>query len=311
MDEFERAAHELERRIAARQQGDAPLMPDELDAELAEFADELVAVSRSIQPSAAFVDALETRLLQNMAAPASTYSAGWQWPSLFGGFRLGSHSPLRVALAGGVLALILLLLSFPTTRAALRNLLFGMIFVEPRELKDEQFGVETPVNVAGGRPMTLAEIQAQAPFVVKTPAWLPDDLAFTGGYVVETPTGAQVSLVYHRPQDRTGGEIAPDAPYLLLVIMSGEPEAPPLLPEDEQQWVNVAGEPAIYVHGIWRAGAADKASNTVSDVYWDSAADDAWLTWREEELAYWLQADGLHFDQTTIVQVAESLTEQR
>lgn len=310
MNEIEQAAHELERRIAARQQGKPVAAPDVLEADLAELADELVAASRSIRPSAFIVDELESRLLQTLAVPESTRSANWRWPRLFGNVSLWPLAPLRVALVGGGLALILLLVSFPTTRAALRNLLFGSIFVAPLDLKDEHIGVETPADVAGGRPMTLAEIRSQAPFGVKTPAWLPEDLAFTGGYVSETATGAQVSLVYHRGQDWIGrSEIAPGTPALLLVISSGEQETPPLLPEDEQQWVQVHGEQAVYVHGSWRAGLVDSTSNTVSDVFWDADTDDAWLIWSEGELTYWLQASGLGFDKTIIVQVAEALTE--
>lgn len=299
-----RDAKRLDAWITARQANEpATTLDGNTQAEV-DVAAELLALAASEQPDRTFVAELERTLSQQAvaASEARRASAGsghrlhhWLWAYM-------RVRPVRRLLAGAALvAMVLaLLLAGPGTRAALRNVLYNLAFVSPTSI------AATPVAVVAPRlpgkptePMTLAEIRNHAPFAVRTPGWLPRDLRFTGGHVDE----GVVSLVYH-PR---AGEVSPGSPALLLLLSQDELAAPLLLPDDQQVWTQVHGEPAIYLHGGWQG---QRSGDAIHSLRWNPTQDAAWLTWEETGIIHFLQADGLGLGMEEMLRIAESLRVQ-
>lgn len=83
-----------------------------------------------------------------------------------------------------------------------------------------------------------------------------------------------------------------------------QPSDPELLAAAHQVWTQIHEQPAIYLHGGWQG---DRNGNTVANIRWDPALDAAWLTWEEDGLTCFLQADGLGLGMAEMRRIAESL----
>ena len=143
--------------------------------------------------------------------------------------------------------------------------------------------------------LSLDDIQEQVPFQVRMPEWLPESLEFHGGTVSIGDAGTQVRLFFRRPTT------TPEWDPARLDLILG-PVAPYLVPSSRQQAVEIDGVDAIYVHGGWAAGEGPD-----TDLAWDDAEDDAFLTWEEGGLPYLLFAHGLGLELPDMVRIAESL----
>jgi hypothetical protein len=209
-----------------------------------------------------------------------------------------------IAAAGAVLALGLTIACVPAARASVESVVqrLGLAFIDTatREARTSTVVKLEPSPVPGGRLMTWEEIEREAPFQVRTPAWLPDGLALAGGSVGK----GQVYLQYRLAGSPAGSE----TPCLMQSIWAGPVGAPPLLPASQEVAVEVRGQPAIYVHGGWRDdGQGDAQVAIGGTLRWDGSLDSAWLTWKEGELTYLLAAHGLQLDLDQMIRIAESL----
>ena len=296
-----RAAEQMNALIAQRQakpeQADPPPQStldfsrpdlDALDADEAALALALVDRAHGERPDAAFVQRLGTSLQRQ--ADAQNVDRQIRW--------VDKHRLPRRVWQPVLLALVMLattLLAVPPTRAAILGAL-GLAFASEAELRGVTVPVVEPLVEPGARPLSLAELRAQAPFPVPVPQALPEGFDFVGGALA----GDEISLVWRNEA------LGSDA-VLLLVVAPGELSAPPLLEASQQQPVSVDGEPGVFVRGNWR-GTPAGADDALDDLRWDETVDVAWLTWRAEGLTYLLVADGLEWAISDAVSVAQSLT---
>ncbi|MEZ4673632.1 MAG: hypothetical protein R2932_05220 [Caldilineaceae bacterium] len=274
-----------------------------------------LAVNTKVDPT--FAAGLESKLLlaADAMAKQSTEPATASW-----GQRLlralrgrATARPLRYGVVAAGLLLALILLSTSTVRATLWDWLYGTGLIAEQTVTDRTVPLETPV-VDEMRPVSLLELQAQAPFSVMPPTWLPRKLVYTGGYVDTTAAGTQVTLAFHPPGTDTGSTTdLVGQPLLFMLMSNGSVDNRPLLAEEQVQPVQI--QPAsggralgVYAHGGWRSTApVTPKSSTVNDLYWDSTADEAWLSWQMHGLNYLLYAQGLGVTEQEMLRIAESI----
>lgn len=274
-----------------------------------------LATNTDVDPT--FAAALEARLLT--AAEAMGQNASTEPPLSWGQWWQGwlqeklALRPLRYGSAAIGLALVLLLLLTPPVRATLWDWLYGTGLIAEQAVTDRTLPLETPVidEVAS---LSLQALQTQAPFAVAPPAWLPDGLRYTSGFVDTTTTGAQVTLAFHRSD--VDGASAIDLvgqPLLFMLVSNGAIENRPLLAEEQVAPVQIRPQSggsalAMYAHGGWRSTQpVTPEDDTVDDLYWDATADEAWLSWQMDGLNYLLYAQGLGVTQEEMVRIAESI----
>lgn len=274
-----------------------------------------LAADTDIDP--AFAAALEARLLTTAEAMAQNGSAHasapmWQRWQEWLQEKLALR-PLRYGPAAIGLTLLLLLLLTPPVRATLWDWLYGMGLIAEQAVTDRTLPLETPV-FNDDSSLLLRELQTQAPFAVAPPAWLPGELHYTGGFVDTTTTGSQATLVFHRSD--ADGASAIDLvgqPLLFMLVSNGVIENRPLLAEEQVAPVQIRPQSggsalAMYAHGGWRSTQpVTPESNTIDDLYWDAAADEAWLSWQMQGLNYLLYAQGLGVTREEMVRIAESI----
>lgn len=254
----------------------------------------LVQMAADTRPNPAFVAALEARLQSAQAtAPA----------------RRRFFFPLRrVAIAAALLlALGGALLLTPPARATLWDWLYGFGLIDEAKVMEQMIPLATPVTPPGApTPLTLAAIEAQAPFAFRPPAWLPVGLRFTGGFVMPEATGTVVTLAYHLTDAPVGGYPA-DAPLLFVVLSDGPIPNRPLVAESYQQFVRIGNQSGIYTHGNWRSRSPLTLSESQAALVWDNTLDAAWLTWQADGLNYLLYAQGLQMTADQLVLAAVSM----
>ncbi len=309
MNQFERnVAEQLDRYLLARQQGRATAAPAILSAADRQLLDQLLDLATE-QPEAAFVADLERQLNSVAAAQVTAQQrrSFWQRVAHRANFLFQPPRLVWVTIWFFVLLSGGLLLSVPTARAAVWGWLYGFGLVDQQTVEHRPIEVVSPViNPVAPPSLSLREIYRQAPFVVSSPAWLPSGVLYSGGFVIETATGSQVSLIYHRRANLTEA-LTPATPFLLLIITRGVVEGVPLLPEEQAQTTTVNGRPALYIHGSWAGKSPPTTNNAMTSLQWDSTLDAAWLSWQAADLTYLLYAQDLQLTQTDLMHVAESL----
>jgi hypothetical protein len=196
---------------------------------------------------------------------------------------------------------ISLVAATPPAQALVRTLWheLGLVFTsEETQANDERAMrviLEPTVIPDRPSPLGIEEIQAQVPFHVRVPEWLPEGLQLHVGTVSITDAGTQARLSFRAPTATSERDPA----RLDLVI---GPVAPYLVPSSREQAVEINGVRAIYVHGGWAAGDSPD-----TQLVWDDAEDDAFLTWEEDDLPYLLFAHGLGLELPDMLRIAESL----
>lgn len=286
-------ADQTERLITQRQQGVTTANMTEGESVEAILVDALVQMAADTKPSPAFVTDLEKRL-QKQRPPA----------------RKHFFFPIRrfaVAVAL-LLALGAILLSTPAVRATLWDWLYGFGLIKEEQVAEQAIPRVMPVTPAAApTPLTLAAIQAAAPFAFRPPTWLPIGLRFTGGFVMPGDDGTVVTLAYHLTDPPAGGYPL-DAPLLFVVVSDGPMPNRPLVAEGSQAVVRIGKHSGVYTHGNWReTGATTGAPSATATLVWDNRLDAAWLTWQANGLNYLLYAQGLQVDVEDLTVIAASM----
>lgn len=306
------AAHaaQLDHLINERQTGQAP---QPYNAETA-LIDALVQVAAATEPTPQFVAQLEQQIQNQFSVQArghvhdraQTREQGSTSPwAAFWPFR---RSKLAFAMALILLLFFSLLLTTPTVRATLWDWLYGVGLLNEAQVARQTIPLEAPTvqrDAPGG--MTLAEIQQQAPFPVHPPQALPTGLRFTGGFVLATESGTQVTLAYHTSAAPVNG-YPPDAPLLFVAISDSALPNRPLVAEGYQQPIPIGKQIGFYTQGNWRSETPLTAEDTEIDrLVWDNTLDVAWLVWQADGLHYLLYAQGLGFSAEEMVEVAGTM----
>lgn len=314
VDDAAAQATQLDHLINQRQRGDAPPPQNAEEA----LIDQLVHLAATTEPSAQFVAQLEQQLQHQFSAQAqgrfrvhqpvipsvTTFSLVTSW--------LFQRRSVAFALALTLLLCFSLLLTTPVVRATFWDWLYGFGLISETEVAEQTIPLEAPVVPADApRSMTLAEIQQQAPFPVHPPQDLPAGLRFTGGFVLTTESGTEVTLAYHTGAVPADG-YAPDAPLLFVTISDSVLPNRPLVAEGYQQPIPIGQQIGIYTHGNWRSETFPTTPSTATDtqvdgLVWDDTLDVSWLVWQADGLDYLLYAQGLGFNAETLARVAASM----
>jgi len=304
----EAQATQLDRLIDERQRGN-PTPTATPDAVL---VDQLVQWAAATEPTPQFVAQLEqqlqTQFSQQQPAPVQRRQQTTSW---LRSFLLAVTVPFRqrrLAFATGALLLCLSILWTPVVRATLWDWLYGFGLVEEAQVTGRTLPAETPAQPTDApAPLTLTDLQQQAPFKVNPPAALPAGLRFTGGFVMPTAAATSVTLAYHSTDEPADGYPL-DAPLLFVAISDGALPNRPLVAEGYQQAVLIGQNVGIYTHGDWQSSTPPGTTDSqTGPLFWDSNADVAWLTWQADGLNYLLYAQGLGFTADEMAQIAESM----
>jgi hypothetical protein len=254
-------------------------------------------------------------LLQDIAhdaAPAETIALG---PGIRGKAIEMKNETTRVhrgwRLAGGaiVIAGLLagLLMAVPTTRAAIDDLLrrMGIHLAPEQETNNTTVVMAEPAltgTPAALENLSIDELRARIPFAVRTPGWLPDGLDYQRGLANNKGGDANLEAVL------TYGKVGDDTDTGTLTLEITPGDLPPYyLSEKAAQDVTVNGQGGVYIHGGWMTDKPVQPGESSQGLFWDSANDDAYLSWVEDGLAYRLQAHGLGLGLDELTKIAESL----
>lgn len=221
-------------------------------------------------------------------------------------------APRRLALALAIflaVSTVGVLVTTPAARATVWDLLYGFGLVSEQEVAEQTVPAVVPIQAeVAPAAMDLAEIQQRAGFDLPIPHWLPADLFLTGGFVEQTPAGAQVTLAYHLTTPPAAG-YALDAPLLFLVISEGPIDYRPMVAEDALIPLQVGDGLGMYAHGNWAGNSAAANADAIDGLQWDEALDATWLTWQQTDLNLLLYTQGLGVDRSVAVRIAESMAQ--
>lgn len=272
-----------------------------------ELALQLTELSATVDPDPAFVSRLEAQL---RAAHSNVEKEQQRLPTRL--FQLPVpqlRGRWQAAVIGALLALILLLIVTPPSRAALLSFINGLMLVESPTLATESVEVGVPVIPNGAIAISnTAEITELAVHRVPIPThFQPGNLVFTGGWVEDDPKSLdmEVTLVFHP----AGEVITPASPYL-LISASTDTDVMPVLPQEEAQSVRVNGLSGLYWQGRWQGDPVGDSGEQINNIRWDKEADAGWLSWHEHNLNILIVADGLELEQDALIQMAEKLSWQ-
>ncbi|MEZ4860606.1 MAG: hypothetical protein R3C14_04840 [Caldilineaceae bacterium] len=313
-------AEMVDRLITARQQQmnsdqtaplalDHTLRADSVEHEQA-MIDALLTLAATTAPNPVFVDNLERRLRRQYPPAAAVSSRARWWASMSRKFMVPNGPVARRMVAVGIalLLLVMSLLTTPTARATLWDWLYGFGLLHENAISGRSLPLARPTLLPETpASLSLATVQAEAPFAFQPPRYLPIGLRFTGGFVDKTTDGLQVTLAYHLTEPPAAG-YAPDVPLLFIVISEGSLPNRPLIAEGEQRPVPIGTELGFYSHGNWNSTEPiTQSSEATGPLFWDSTLDAAWLTWQAHKLNYLLYAQGLGLDAEQMVQIALSM----
>lgn len=309
-DAIEAHAAHLDHLINERQTGQAP-HPHNAETAL---IDALVQVAAATEPTPQFVAQLEQQIQNRFSVQARervhdrAQTREWRGTSPWAAFWPFRKSKLAFVMALVLLLFFSLLLTTPTVRATLWDWLYGVGLLNEAQVARQTIPLEAPtIQPDAASNMTLAEIQQQAPFPVHPPQTVPTGLRFTGGFVLTTENGTQVTLAYHTGAAPANG-YPPDAPLLFVAISDSALPNRPLVAEGYQQPVPVGKQIGFYTQGNWRSETPPTAKDTeIDQLVWDNTLDVAWLVWQADGLHYLLYAQGLGFSAEEMVQVAGAM----
>lgn len=214
---------------------------------------------------------------------------------------------LAAGFAAALLIICGLLFAVPSTLAedAWEILLqrLGLDLGDEEEMRDATVGMLAP-TYAPVTPTLVSQdaLQAQVPFDLPEPGWLPDGLVYETGSIHRRDDGSIQVNRWYRPASSPGG---PQTPHLRLEVANGD-LGPVFLSEQAAQSVQVNGLPAVYIHGSWTTEEPIEPGETAHGLFWDYAEDSAYLSWADAELSYRLQANGLGLVLDNLIRIAES-----
>jgi len=168
--------------------------------------------------------------------------------------------------------------------------------------------VEPTVRASVSSSLSVAEIREQIAFPLLVPSWVPDCLSYVHRHITEYDpqeqpgSGKQVVISYGRTEDLSFAD-----GMLVFRANDGPIGAPPLLAEGCQVPVTVNGEPGYYVHGGWQDDGTGDPNIRMGQLLWDSAADDAYLTWTQAGVTYLLEAHNLGLGLDELLRIAEAM----
>jgi len=238
-------------------------------------------------------------LWPRIAAQAAKRSQKTVAPKLFQGrFRLAVGLGLLLLLVGS-------LIFVPAVRAFTESIIqrLGIAFVDT-----EQFGPNTEVGhptviiVTPPPTLTIQEFQERITFPLLTPTWLPEGLPYIYRSMQDMQSGQVVDIQYCRTQD-----LAIQNGCVILHAGYKAQNASPLLAESKEQTVEINGQPGIYVHGGWEDYGKGDPNTRLGNLLWDDQADNAYLTSRQNDVTYLLEAHNLGLGLDEMKRIAESM----
>ncbi|GEM_PF-6548332 len=213
--------------------------------------------------------------------------------------RLTRRGSRRILIAG--IALLLVTLTALGTAQAAQAVLqklgpqFGLVLVGDEPLHPAA-GVQTdspPLPL-----LTLAQAQAQTPFPIRRPTWLPAGVVFRSARAFGPPSGGEapnsVLLSYVSPRTAMAG-VGLQETQLNPCCRGGA-----VLPASHTESTTVHGRPAAYAHGGWQQAANDAE-------VWSGQLDAAILSWDADRVTFVLQSQHLGLGLSDMVRIAESL----
>jgi len=223
--------------------------------------------------------------------------------------RSGKNPIVYLFLLG--LLLISSLFFVPAVRAFTENIIqrMGIAFVDT-QLFDENVRVEEAeiILVTPSPSLSIEEVKQQLSFPLLLPTWLPDGLNYVhysiSNYDPQSweGSGKKLTITYARTPEHDFSK-----GMLFLFANDGPISAPPLLAKSREQSVIVNGYPGIYVHGSWQDDGSGDPNTKMGRLQWDDQADDAYLTWSQDEVTYLLSAHNLGADVDALIRIAESM----
>jgi hypothetical protein len=248
----------------------------------------------------------------------------------------------RFALRAGAVAAILLVAFFmliaavPSARAAVGRLIqqhfqqrFGLVFVDTTQetlplTETESSGTEleegeTLTEVAIP-PLGLDEAQAQVAFTIPTPALLPEGFALWNTRVFTGPHGSSMDeagniivieppvqiILYFKPDEANQRRYHPDATLSLTIFDRTAMEGGYGAPLGSAEEVEVNGNKAVFVRGIWEQVDESKPPSP-DNITWDDTADSFMLSWEADGFTYVLQGHRLGLLREDFIRIAESV----
>lgn len=220
--------------------------------------------------------------------------------------RGGQRFPSRRFAFAGILVVLVIVLGLslvPGVRAAAGEVIqrFGLVLVGEGEPRQERFETPSTRPTVGGYEIDavpLEQAQAQVPFPIPRPMWLPEFLEFRHARVGTGPyTGAQtppISVVLGFEPKEGFPELEDGG--MFLQIYEGRISGGYAIPEQTAQQIEAGGQSFTFAQGAWRMGGG-----------WNRDADAGLLTWRDEDFTYVIGYSGLGLDADDLIRIALSV----
>ena len=241
-------------------------------------------------------------LWPRIAAQAAKRSRKTVGPYLF-------RERFRLAVGLGLLLLLVGSLIFvPAVRAFTESIIqrLGIAFVYTKQFgPNTEVGHPTVIIVTPPPTLTIQEFQERITFPLLTPTWLPEGLPYIYRSMQDMQSGQVVDIQYCRTQD-----LAIQNGCVILHAGYKAQNASPLLAESKEQTVEINGQPGIYVHGGWEDNGKGDPNTRLGNLLWDDQADNAYLTWMQNDVTYLLEAHNLGLGLDEMKRIAESMQEK-
>ena len=282
-------ANDMDALISQLQAGESPQSDSA-------FAAELVSLTESIHPDAAFAANLKARL--------RTLSTEKKEKPMQTQYRNNQFIRLLTYAAAAAVMLVVLTLTVPPLRALAQEVLDSLFNRAPADnlVFETPIVVDlrpTPVSQAVyATPGTLAEVQAQVDFTIKSPAYLPEGYEF---YSASVDGPGLVTLSYVRDG------------YMLNISQSRVTDAREFEvgATADVQVVEITGVSAEYVEGFWVADMESTGDQVeIQGRIWNGAGNYQQMRWQQDGIVYWTHSaigSGTDLPLDEWIAVAESL----
>lgn len=210
----------------------------------------------------------------------------------------------KASVLGAALLLVLVVgACIPILRVALQNFANIALCDSPRiedtTIAHPEMGYSEPL-------IGIDEAQSQVPIPIPQPTWLPEDIALLGIYLYREDEGIDdistdesisfgLSLFYgYKDIPRS-----PEAPGLMLTIISGIEYVGALVPEQYVEEIQLDGKVIYYVEGSWE--------EFDESLEWDSSIDIITASWTDANVSYDLRVIDMALDQETVLKIIQSI----
>jgi hypothetical protein len=176
--------------------------------------------------------------------------------------------PAALGALGLVLAIAFTLIFSPGVKAQVENWvkqIGEILYIETDATMTPT--TESATSTSGSAPaingkMSLEEARAKLPFSLDLPAWVPEGYALQPEVTVSTLEGVDISVFIEW--------ISPPHRYLTLLVGQRLDGNPGLfkIGEDSMEEVEVNGEPAALVRGVWIGDSQEWAGPQELSLYW-------------------------------------------